>query len=243
MTRNAIKTLVAGCAGAAACQFFCGCDGSDDSSPPQNTSGVHVVDVDDDQGLPPEESGIQSEAGEAGAVIGRAEDDGNASAAGEEAIPAGMQRITVRGLRMYVPENWQREAPSSTMRDIQMRVPGDLPDTPHAGFVVYGGIGGSVQQNIDRWTQQFTSDDGSTVRPVIEDIWAGDLQIAIVELSGTYTSTMMPGESGGDVTMIQAIVETPSGEQIFIRLLGPRAVVASNNAAFRAALAGLAPAR
>ena len=129
------------------------------------------------------------------------------------------------------------------MRDIQMRVPSDLLDQPDAGLVVYGGIGGTVQQNIDRWTQQFTSDDGSEVRPLVEDIWAGDLQIAIVELSGTYTSNMMPGESGSDLTMIQAIVETPAGEQIFIRLLGPNEVVAANRAALRIALEGLAAAQ
>jgi hypothetical protein len=221
--------------------LFGGCgDGTDDAAP-ENTSGVHVVGTEDPPPTSPENTSEEFAGnGMAGSESGdlSATDD-----PADEPIPEGVQRITFRGLRMFVPAEWERQPPASSMRDLQMRVPSGAPGETDAGFVVYGGIAGSVQENIQRWSGQFMADDGSLVEPQVEEMQAGTLRITIVELTGNYTSTMVPGESGADVTMIHAIVETPQREQVFLRLLGPRAVVAANRESLRVGLNSLAPAQ
>lgn len=221
------------------------CGDDEDDAPIENTSGVHAVDAENESGSTPDQDGgplggDTSGSEELGGITGR----GTASPDQPlDEVPEGMQRIMFRGLRTFVPAGWERQPPASSMRELQMRVPSEILDKPDAGFVVYGGISGTVQENIDRWVGQFTGADGFPVQPAVEDLWAGDLQIAIVELTGDYQSGMAPGESGPDMTMIQAIVETPQGEQIFIRLLGPRPVVAANRDAMRSALESLQPAQ
>jgi len=237
---RSLRHVITGAAALSIMSLLAACGDDEDSDTLENTSGVHVVDEGGQPTSPPQGVADEGASGELGAIIGHPSEP---EFPADEAIPEGMQRIMFRGLRTFVPADWESQPPASSMREIQMRVPSQILDKPDAGFVVYGGITGTVQQNIDRWTAQFTGDDGMPVQAQVEDLWVGDLQIAVVELTGDYTSTMVPGESGPDMTMIQAIVETPSGEQIFVRLLGPRAVVAANRAALRAALESLASAR
>lgn len=233
-----------GCGAAAAAlvsNVLVACGDGEDEPAMDNTSGVHVVEAEEPALTSPDLGGESDLGGELGAVIGRQPTAPEQPS--DEPVPDGMKRIAFRGLRMFVPAEWERQQPASSMREVQMRVPSHILDHPDAGFVVYGGISGTVQQNVQRWTAQFTGHDGMPVQPMVEEFSAGDLRVAVVEITGDYTSAMVPGESGPDMTMIQAIAETPTGEQVFIRLLGSREVVAAHRDALVTGLQGLAPAQ
>ena len=148
----------------------------------------------------------------------------------------------VSWLLATLPPEWESQTPSSSMRVLQMRVPAteDQPAAGDATLVAFGGIGGSVDANIQRWVGQFTAEDGSAVEPNIETRNVNGLAVTIATLTGTYDGgAMSAADSGTDRTMIQAIVVRPDGEQIFIRLLGPTATVLANRDAFDAMLNSL----
>ncbi|MGI9014945.1 MAG: hypothetical protein ACR2GY_11950 [Phycisphaerales bacterium] len=141
-----------------------------------------------------------------------------------------------------LPPEWESQTPSSSMRVLQMRVPAgdDQPAAGDATLVAFGGIGGSVDANIQRWVGQFTAEDGSAVEPNIETRNINGLAVTIATLTGTYDGGAMSAtDSGTGRTMIQAIVVRPDGEQIFIRLLGPTATVLAHRDAFDAMLSSL----
>ena len=81
------------------------------------------------------------------------------------AVSAGPAQASAAGLRFEAPSTWISETPSSSMRLAQYRLPGLEGDPEDAELAVFyfGGQGGSVQANVDRWIGQFSNPDGSPV--------------------------------------------------------------------------------
>ena len=154
--------------------------------------------------------------------------------------------VRLLDLESVVDAAWEHEQPTSTMRLLQYRVTGAT-EGGNASFVVYyfgPGQGGSKEANIERWTSQFSSADGSPVKPVIETSRAGELPVTLVELRGSYARSIGMGQQVAaqpDQTLLAAIVETPQGN-LFAQLHGPTATVGPARPAFEAFLAGLRPA-
>lgn len=149
-------------------------------------------------------------------------------------MTGGMQAMVGPELQFTVPEGWIEEAPTSSMRHSQYRLPGDSGD---AELAMFTGIGGSVQQNIDRWIGQFKAPDGSPAgdSAKIEKREVGGFQVTFLDVAGTFVSSMGPmgGSSGPleDYKMIAAVIETP-GSPWFLKLTGPRATVEKWDASF-----------
>jgi len=146
--------------------------------------------------------------------------------------------IRFAGLRAEAPQSWVSETPSSQMRAVQMTVPG-AERADNASFVIFTGIGGGVAENVARWEGQFSSDSGEPVKAEVVEQTVGDLAVATAILSGTYTGGMQGEFAGPGVTMMQTLVKKPSGETIFIRLLGPSATVNAQRDAFFAMLGSM----
>jgi hypothetical protein len=148
-------------------------------------------------------------------------------------------------LSFTVPAGWVKEQPSSSMRHSQYRLPG--PDTGgDAELAVFTGIGGSVQQNVDRWINQFTIDGkpaADTAKVEHRDL--SGHHVTFVDVSGAYnpgtmSSPMGAGEQGlrEGYRMLAAVIET-SGRPWFLKLTGPENTVARSKAEFEAFVASV----
>lgn len=147
-------------------------------------------------------------------------------------------------LETRVPTSWQRQEPSSTMRLLQMTVPGDGAEPAELVVFFFGaGQGGNVDANLERWRGQFTSADGGAVEPVIERFEVSGMPVTVVELTGTYRRNVAgaPVPALADQTLVAAVIETERGT-LFAQLHGASATVATQRAAFDVFLRGLHPA-
>lgn len=146
------------------------------------------------------------------------------------------------GLEAPKPATWQWQPPRSQMITANYTVPapGDVEGARAAQLNVYyfgQGMGGSVQDNIDRWKNQFRSPDGYEVTPHVEEFEVNGLPITFVELAGEWR------EFGAvafrrDQILVAAIVEAPAG-RVFIRLAGDEQTIETNRDAFMKLVRGL----
>jgi len=151
-----------------------------------------------------------------------------------EANEAG--RASFAGYSAPIGADWVAMAPTNAMRAATWQVPG-ADGAADAEVVVFGGIGGSPQANIDRWVGQFRTAEGGPVEPRIQRKLVDEMPVTIVELRGTYSG--MAG-SGTDQIFLAAIVEPPAGmAPLQVRLVGDAATVEAHRAGFAAFVDGL----
>lgn len=142
-------------------------------------------------------------------------------------------------LRFAAPEGWESLPPSSSMRKAQYRLPRAAGDAEDAEMVVFyfGGQGGGVQANIDRWIGQFQKPDGTPAgdSAKVSRRTSHNIPLSIVDVSGTYTGSggpMSPGAPKPGFRMLAAVAEAPDGPWFF-KLTGPVKTVAKWEASFQ----------
>jgi hypothetical protein len=139
------------------------------------------------------------------------------------------------------PAAWTDRAAASSMRVAEFVVPKVPGDAEDADVVVYyfGGSGGSVEANLQRWTTQFQSSKD----PVRTSSTVNGLRLTSLDISGTYVAEVRPGSTERHnkpgFRMRATVVETPKGPY-FIKLTGPAATVDKAGAAFDQFLQSLA---
>ena len=144
-------------------------------------------------------------------------------------IPAHGEAMIASDLTYTIPDGWVKEQPSSSMRIVQYRLPGqgESADAELALFVFPGG-GGGVQANIDRWVGQFKQPDGSNSaeKTEIKEIDSNGLPVTIVYVTGTHLKGTMGGQSAElpGYAMIAAIVQT-STDPWFFKAVGPQVTI------------------
>ena len=136
-------------------------------------------------------------------------------------------------LNFIKPPAWTDRAAASSMRVAEFvvpKVPGDVED----GEVIlyyFGGSGGSVEANLQRWTSQFQA----STDPIRTSSTVNGLQLTSLDVSGTYVAELRPGSTERHnkpgFRMRATVVETPKGPY-FIKLTGPAATVDKAGAAF-----------
>jgi hypothetical protein len=149
-------------------------------------------------------------------------------------------------LRFDAPDGWVSHPASSSMRVAEFALPRVAGDAEDASLVVYffGGQGGSVQANLDRWVGQMSQPDGRSSASVAttSTLSPHGLKVTLVDVTGTYVAETSPGSSDHfdkpGFRLEAAVVET-SGGPYFIKLVGPAATVGRWNDAFRTFLASL----
>ncbi len=142
-----------------------------------------------------------------------------------------------------VPAGWISQPPTSSMRLAQFQIPGGSGqgDAEVIFFYFGEGQGGSVEANTARWQSQFTSPDGTAVKPNVGHLKVSGMPVTTVELTGTYARGMGMGPAGApqpDQTLLVAVLETAQGN-LHIQMHGPRATVAANREAFLAMVRGI----
>ena len=100
-------------------------------------------------------------------------------------------------LKFTAPKGWDTRAPSSAMRVGEFAVPGV---NGSAELVLYdfGGTGGSVDANIQRWVGQMQQPDGKPTSEVAkrETKTINGLDISLLDVSGTVRRRDAAGRNG-----------------------------------------------
>jgi len=135
------------------------------------------------------------------------------------------------GLKFTPPAGWIAEKAPTGSRQAQYKLPRVQGDTEDAELIVYyfGGGGGTPQANVARWVGEFTGPDGKPVNDAkITHKTSNGIPLTIVDVSGTYSSSMGMMQQGGPkpgIRMLGVIAESGNGPW-FIKLTGPERTVA-----------------
>jgi hypothetical protein len=138
-------------------------------------------------------------------------------------------------LQAKVPQNWKRENPSSSMRIAQFILPGN---NGVGELVVFSGIGGTIDANLQRWYTQFKSESGRPISEIAETIHdqVKGMDITFSYVEGTYIKSSMG--MGGQKTempnyaLLAAIVSAPDGLYYF-KGTGPKSIMDSQKELFQ----------
>ena len=139
-----------------------------------------------------------------------------------------------RGLRFAAPAEWT-QAPARPMREVTFVVGGD-PRAECYVALLPGGAGG-VRANIDRWCGQMGQpalDDAAF--EALERGPVGETEGPFIELAGVFRGM---GAASLDDALLYGAVGSLGGATLFVKLTGPRQVVAGERERFRAFCASL----
>lgn len=149
-------------------------------------------------------------------------------------------------LKYDVPEGWTSKPLSSKMRLADFVLPKAEGDPEDASLVItfFGGQGGTVQANFDRWLTQMQQPDGRASKDVAKTsaLKTHDLTLSIMDLPGTFVAEIAPGSSehfNKPGFHLRAAVIEGKGGPYFIRLVGPAKTIAKWDAAVQAFLKSL----
>ena len=153
---------------------------------------------------------------------------------------------SIATLTFSAPAGWKAVGPSSSMRVAQYVLPRAGGDAADAELVVYyfGGSGGTVDANIERWLGQMRQPDGKPSSAVAkrEVRTINGLKVTLVDVSGTYVAEMKPGSAqrhnSPNFRLRAAVIETANGPY-FIKLTGPSRTVTAAEKAFEQFLGSL----
>jgi hypothetical protein len=140
-------------------------------------------------------------------------------------------------LTFTAPTSWKPRAASSSMRVAEFVVPKAAGDPEDGEVIVYffGGTGGSVDANIQRWIGQFQQPAGAPPDGGRTSFSVGALKVTAVDVSGTYVAEVRPGaaerHNKPGFRMRAAVIETPKGPY-FVKFTGPAATVKQASPAF-----------
>ncbi len=156
--------------------------------------------------------------------------------------------LLAAGLTFTTPDGWKQAPSGSSMRVAEFTLPRAAGDPDDAQLVVYyfGGSGGSVDANMQRWIGQMEQPDGKPSSAVAkkESRKVNGLTVSLVDVSGTYTAEMSPGASthhdNAHYRMRAGVVETGKGPY-FIKLVGPEKTIAKWERAFDQFVGSLKP--
>ncbi|HJL83808.1 MAG TPA: hypothetical protein QGG35_00235 [Candidatus Marinimicrobia bacterium] len=147
------------------------------------------------------------------------------SVSAQPASVVASSRIRIGELTVTVDEGWIQEAPSSSMRLTQFRLPASEPGIDDAELAVFSSIGGSVQDNLSRWFDQFSQPDGSDSQEKarVQKFSVNEMSTTIADLTGTFTGGGMPMSQPvekKDYRLLAAIVVGAS-DVYYFKLVGP----------------------
>jgi hypothetical protein len=136
------------------------------------------------------------------------------------------------GLSFTTPDGWRQSPSSSSMRVAEFTLPHADGDVEDAQLIVYyfGGQGGSIDANIERWVGQMQQPDGRPSSAVAkrETRKVNGLALTLVDVSGTYVAEMAPGAAAHHnqphFRLRAGVIETSKGPY-FVKLTGPEKTV------------------
>lgn len=159
-------------------------------------------------------------------------------AAAEEKKSAKTKKVEVGKLTLTVPEAWEFQEPTNRLRLGSFDIPsaeGDEVETELTIFA-FGGQGGGVDANVQRWISQFR-EEGRKQKIARGESPQG--KYVIVDVAGTYNMPIGPpfamqSRPVPNARMVGAIIDMKDEGYYFLKMAGPRKTVDQNAKAFRA---------
>ena len=156
-------------------------------------------------------------------------------------------------LKFDAPAGWVSKPPASSMRVAEFALPEAAGDPEDGLLVVYffGGQGGTVEANLERWILQMAQPDGKPSKDVAKTsrMTSHGLAVTLVDVSGTFVAETSPGSTDHfnkpGFRLRAAVVETTAGNY-YVKLTGPQRTIAKWDDSFMAFVKSLrmdAPAR
>jgi hypothetical protein len=133
-----------------------------------------------------------------------------------------------------IPQGWQSQPPTSSMRLAQAVIPGPGGPGELAVFFFGAGTGGSVDANIQRWVDQMESAD----QPKPASFDSNGYKITWIDVRGTLKPSGMgmgPSTPQPNSRLLGAVVEGPGGPWFF-KATGPDATLSAEHDAYLAML-------
>ena len=134
--------------------------------------------------------------------------------------------LNLGAIAVMVPEGWQSQPPSSSMRKAQYALPRQAGDSEDAEMVVFyfgTGSAGSIEANLQRWRGQMKGARGDTRKST-----ANEMTVTTLDVTGSYAASMGPmmksGKEKPNYRMIASIIESSAGAYYF-KLTGPQKTV------------------
>jgi hypothetical protein len=136
-----------------------------------------------------------------------------------------------------VPDGWKGGPSTRPMRVAEFEVGADESGAP-VQCVVFGGIGGDDEQNLERWIGQLGETAKASAKTTRSE--HDGLKFTRLEARGAYTDTMHPGgaKAMSEAAMLAAIVDGPAGK-LHVKMVGPASVVDAAAPKFDAFLASM----
>ena len=162
-----------------------------------------------------------------------------APAAPDHPTPAPDDVAAASGILWTVPAGWRTGSPRA-MRLATYMVGGSDPRLSAECAVFYfgQGLGGGVDENIDRWAGQFSGTPNSARTVLTEH----GMKVTRVEIAGTFLAPGVDMQSQAQLNgwkLLGAIVEGPKGN-VFFKLTGPADMIDRTADDFDGLLASLA---
>lgn len=137
-------------------------------------------------------------------------------------------------LTMTPPEAWEKKEPRTRIVESEFAVPPTEGES-EAGRLTIMAAGGSLEQNIARWENQFRGD--GPVKAEIEEVEIGALKVHIVEINGTFLDSprgpLGPTVPREGYRMLGAIIEGEGIPVYYVKLTGPAATLEQNEGMFK----------
>ena len=153
----------------------------------------------------------------------------------------GEDRITIKPgyekigrLQARKVSSWTRENPSSSMRVAQYSI--DYAKD-NGQLVAFSGIGGSSDENINRWYKQFKPESNLSIpeTSVKWDLNKGRFKIKFVYFEGTFLKSNMRmssvTEELKDYALLAAII-SGANEPYYFKMTGPKSLIKSQKSLF-----------
>ena len=165
----------------------------------------------------------------------RAQDDATDAPSVDPTRPV---EVADGALQFQAPKAWETIQPKINFIEAEFKIPrveGDSAD----GRMTIMGAGGSVDQNIQRWIDQFVQPDGKSSEDAtkIKKIEVSGMPVHLVDISGTFLEgsggPFGPKTERPGYRMLAAIIETPENGNYFVKLYGPAKTIEANARRFR----------
>lgn len=143
------------------------------------------------------------------------------------------------GLRAPKPASWEKRPPQNQMVHTNYLVPGaDGGNDAYITLFFFGaGMGGPIQDNIDRWQGQFRGEGGAPPEPDVSEFEVDGMDVTFVELAGAYQGMGDPAPTPNQ-RFLAAIIEAPAG-RLFVRFVGDEPTIEHHREAYMNMITGL----
>ena len=150
------------------------------------------------------------------------------------------KKVVAKDITLNVPANWKQSPASNNLRTAQFALPAVDGDKDDAELVVYffGGAGGGVNANLERWSGQFQPGGKK------QKIYKGQSkqgEYYLLDITGVYNKPIGPPinrqtNPTPGYQMLAVVLMIKDKGNYFLKLTGPQKTVTAASKAIRVAI-------